>query len=380
MNPDVEARQAAAHRQHLLTRQLYKEFDEICFHYRIRLNKPVIRIEAMERYWGTWDSATRCITLSGELIRTYSWEEVTGILKHEMAHMIAEELLGSPRGLHDETFRRACAMIGADSRASAAAADLKKPLHRWQDDQPSDQEARLLRKAEKLLNLATSTNEHEALLAMEKVHALYRRYNLDKARQAASGEYVVLIINHKKKKIPQHQSMMASILTSWFFVEVVFSTQFDAGDMTEYKTMELVGRRENVSMAEYVYFFLLGRLESLWQEQRRRQPRSGARRRAFYLGVLHGFSEKLEQGAGEEAEAAEPPPAAGRSLPAVINDRGLEVYLRQRHPRLWSRSWNSGLRDPRGFREGRQEGRRLTLNKGISRQGEARRPLLKGGQ
>ena len=275
------------------TSQLYTEFDQICYQYRLRLRKPVIRVLEMNGKWGLWDINTRTISISRQLIQLGQWDATIEVLKHEIAHMIVHEEMGLNDPTHGDPFKAACKKLGIASWASASDADLmeRQPGGRPPSD-PS--ESKLLRRAQKLLALAGSSNEHEAFLAMERVRELYSRHNLERLRtQGEFDDFTYVLINHKKKKAPQHQALIASILNSHFFVETVFGELYDAQLNERHRTLEIVGTSQNVQMAEYVYHFLHASVESLWQSYKKSEGVHGCLKRTFYLGVLQGFDEKL---------------------------------------------------------------------------------------
>lgn len=175
---------------------------------------------------------------------------------------------------------------------------------------------------------------------MNKVRELYAKYNLE-GKSSSSTDFVHLAIWHGKKRIEAHQDRAMSILVAHFFVQVLSFKMFDPKTGDRHRAIELVGRRENVLMAEYVYHFLLQQIESLLDERVKKSGRALSRleRKSYRLGILEGFEEKLEQ-----AERAQPAPsksaetradAKGHALTpigqAVANfkrGRDLDDYLR----------------------------------------------------
>ena len=158
--------------------QLYADFDDICYQHRLKLRKPVIRILDLKGSWGSWDPNTRAITISRNLIESYSWDAVLEVLKHEIAHMIVNEQMDIPDHTHGDHFKQACHQIGIAGWAQASESDMASRVPG--ETSRSEDQNRLIKKAEKLLALAQSSNENEALLAMQKVRELYSRYNLDR--------------------------------------------------------------------------------------------------------------------------------------------------------------------------------------------------------
>lgn len=361
----------------LWTKQLYKEYENICFHFRLHLRKPVLNIESMESRWGSWDPRSRVITIARELIEKHDWDAVVEVLKHEMAHQIVNEFYQIPDHTHGEHFRRACNELGISPWASASEGDMRKPITSWKERSLCPKEERLLKRVEKLLALASSSNENEAVLAMQKVRDLYSTYNIERLQANQVAEQVYVLINHQQKRVPQHQSMIAGILTSHFFVEVIFSTLFDAKTCTNHKVMEIMGTPENVQMAEYVYHFLQHALSDLWGQYKRQSNVSGHSRSSFYLGVLTGFDEKLRRESRAVSKNGTTWTCENNpETQALIrrSDQELQTYVRYRHPRLVTRRWGSALKDAQSFEHGKTEGQKLTIHKAITRKsgGEVR--------
>lgn len=346
--------------------QLYIEYETIQYQYRLRTKTPLICLNELKLQLGSWDSLIQQISISTYLIENYSWNVVVEVLKHEMAHQIVSECYRS-KDLHGQDFRRACQSIGVEEWAQSARIDLEGIIVQWKDSAPTDEQLRLLRRTEKLLALATSTNEHEALLAMQKVREIYENYNISQFSQHQRGDFVALVINHKKKKASVHQSKIASILNRHFFTRIIFSSEYCAKENETHKTMEILGTRENVLMAEYVYWFLNNNLKILWSRFQKTAAAHGiVSKNNFYLGVLCGFDEQLSQRpSGSNASPSMAPSTTDRREIMKIADTALAGYVTQRHPRLRSRSWGQGKRDSSAFNQGRSQGKELRLNPGI---------------
>src|SRR6266581_4577094 len=76
------------------TDRLYREYEDILYQFNVRLPKVLIRIEPLSSDWGHWDPETRAITLAQRLIQNHSWDVVLEVLRHEIAHQLADERLG----------------------------------------------------------------------------------------------------------------------------------------------------------------------------------------------------------------------------------------------------------------------------------------------
>lgn len=351
----------------LWTIRLYQEYDALLYQYRLSIRKALITVADLKNQWGTWTPLTRTITISRRLIELHPWDVVIEVLKHETAHQIAFELFKAEKP-HGEEFSRACKILGLKGWAAQASGEIPDEIPHWKDRVMTEEEERLMRKVEKLLSLATSSNEHEALLAMQRVREIYAKYQLDCLRDNDRRQYEYLVINRKRKRIDAVESLIYAILVEHFFVKVIYSTTYDAEAFCEYKVAEILGSKENVLMAEYVFHFLLSRTKALWESYKDASDYTSVQiKNSYTLGVLTGFRTKLRQQSSDHQAA----PASGfsqnetKSL-MLLEANQLNSFVASRFPRLSNRSRSGSYVDKTTFSKGEADGRRITLNKGLS--------------
>lgn len=366
-------------------KQLYFEFETIVFQHCLALKKPLIEIRDLKSQWGQWDPLSRTVTLSRSLIQSHSWQHVLGVFKHELAHMYVTEVLEGDAG-HGTDFKCACDVLGLADEYRSSGLDLGEPIRSWQDisEVPED-EAVILRKVEKLLAMAESSNENEAFLAMARVQELIGKYNLESALNRKKNRYVSLVVNHKKQKIDRLQRMIAGILTGYYFVDIVFSDLYDSQENVVHKTMEILGTEQNVLMAEYVYGFLRQQSDSLWNHYRAGQGLKGAApKMSFQVGVIAGFKRKLDtlEKQGTVHQVSE----RGDSTTALLagglvkfNDPALRKFVRSRYPRLTSVT-TGGRVAGEHYERGRIQGERIVVHSGLSRGGQGATRALTAGR
>ena len=358
------------------TAQLYNEHESICWHYKIKMPTPVIEIVEAKSFWGKWcpEPESGTIKLSLSLIKEQAWNIVINVLKHEMAHQIVTEVFKSPDG-HGVIFKKACRMLGLCDEFAGSQGDLPEILDAAKKDVLDPKTAKILEKVRKLLSLASSKNEYESSLAMQKANEFIKKYNLERVRVNKPSIYIYKIITHRKKRIENYQRKICSILQNYFFVRVVYSYLYDPSKQTTHRTIEILGASENVIMAEYVYFFLLNQLDSLWNEHRSGTKIPGREKRSYWLGVLAGFHEKLglidkkqHFCSGSNFETT--------SALICTGDKMLSNFVKMRFPRL-QRFASSGFCIYEGtYNDGVNDGRKLNLHKGISETGGYQGKLL----
>ncbi len=363
------------------TLQLQHEFENICYQYGVKLKKPLIVIESLTRVWGFWDKTRRTIILSEDLIKKYSWEIVISVLKHEMAHQIVSDLFLVEEG-HGTFFKQACKMLGLEDDFCKASISMEEQFVHWKYQKTDTEEENLLKKIQKLLNLAQSSNEHEAALAMEKVQELYEKYNIQKIKLGQTQDYYTLSINFKKKRIPVTHSIASYILQHHFFVRVIFSSLYDSMEDTSHKTIEVMGSRQNVLMAEYVFYFLIERIELMWKNYSAQKKLATKYKLSFQQGILEGFLKKLDT-AKEIREKTNHRENYKEHLELKslikIGDTKLQEYIEFKHPKVTKKSSSSNGVYSEHFKEGVEEGRegeKINLNKPIHESGKNRKTLL----
>lgn len=362
------------------TLQLYSEFERICYQNRVKLLKPLIDINESQTYWGQWVPHLRVLNISRNLIKGYSWENVLGVLKHEMAHQVVTEIFKRDDVAHGPLFLKACEMLGVPDEYCGSATELVQlanPFADWKTQPISEEESGLLRKVEKLLALANTCNENESFLAMLRVQQLFAKYNIERIqRQQKANErkFVVLTVNHGKRKSDKNQRFISSILTNHYFVNVVFSDIYSAQDLVTYKTMEIMGTRENVLMAEYVYVFLNERVQTLWKQYQLYQNVGAGQKGSYQSGLLTGFREKLDK---PDMPAEGEVKSKSRSSILFSQDFGekvvalekcedvqLDAFVKKRFPRtVNTRDTGKFLKE--AYDAGRVDGQKITLSKAV---------------
>ncbi|BCL63116.1 hypothetical protein DGMP_38090 [Desulfomarina profundi] len=362
--------------------QLLMEYDNNLWSYNIDLRAPILEISESKGVMGSWNSATRTLTLSSHLISEYPWTVVQQVLKHEMAHQICSELLGSSETGHGADFFKACDLLGVEAEfrgPCSTIVELETSLEGKNTISGSGR--KFIDKIEKLLALATSPNEHEAALAMEKATELIDKYGVSAFDLGRKQNFGYILINRKRKRIERYQRDICRILQDFFSVRVVMSTLYDPLLIDSHKVIELLGTKENVAVAEYCYYFLENKLESLWNHNRHRF-RGQARREknSYFLGLLAGFYKKLERSREQRKRRAEKGYHSGemeRILTVSKNELGR--YVSARFPQL-RRARRSGAKVYRNtYSEGVKTGGTITLAKGVSGDSVNSGRLVTGG-
>jgi len=351
--------------------QLQFEFQQICSWYRISLALPAFRISGSATTLGSWHPETRTISISSVLINEYSWDAVINVLKHEMAHHYVHEYMG--RGMeqpHGQSFVEACKKLGVLFPFNKATGDTPKVFAVARNDSCNSEYDRKLSKVRKMLSLAGSGNRHEAAAAISKANSFICKYNLERLDSLEPSRYSYEIINTGKKRLHIIERRIASLLMDYFYVDIVYSELFDPESVESFKTIELIGTKENVAFARHAYDFLSQRVELFWKNYSKTAKKPGKLRKTYILGLLHGVREKLEKEEKRHALSAGFSAGTGRhktiSALVVARDPGLSEFTALRFPKLRKVQYRpSGIYCPNTYTAGKKEGKNLTINKTV---------------
>jgi len=339
--------------------ELHNEYAAILRERRLKLRPARLELSDAAVFWGQWNSSTRVIFLTRRLLREHSWFRVLAVLRHEIAHQYVDEVLGGERGgPHGERFQEACRKLGVPPEFMRATVHLTQSSLDWREASADDVSEKMLERVRKLLNLASSSNEHEALLAMNRVREIYAKYNLERT-VLEEPRYFHLIISTGKKRLTTVEQKIVGILVGHFFVQVIVGREYKIAAKTHQRSIEIIGTRENVLLAEYIYYFLLRHSKQLTDDFVGKKKLLLHARRSYHLGLLEGFDEKLRRDPAVET------PLISKALEVFRADRRLDSYVSEVYPRLVSLSSRARLGDGSAFAEGKREGRRITLNKPI---------------
>lgn len=332
-----------------LLHRMHQECLNLIRSHRLPMSPATIEFTDSTYYWGQWHSSTRTLRFSQRLLTTKNWSWILGVLKHEMAHQYVTEVLKSEDG-HGPDFQKACEMLGVPFEFRSARVDLVDLSLDWK--MHLSVENPLMQKIEKLLNLAQSTNLHEAELAMAKAQKLNaENYLLPKQNL----EFVTLILERKRKSITFTEKQILNILQKHFFVQCLIGLEYDLEQQRDFKTLEICGSPDHVQMAEYVYYFLKNTLKNL---SANKQPNL----RSYQRGVLDGFLKKLD----EQSQVQENSTSVSRALALFKEDSHLRNYFRKLHPQLRSVSSTTGTLDSQSYSDGHSTGEKLILRKPLN--------------
>ena len=348
---------------HFLARRwlerLRLEFAILNDRHALNLRPAVLALHQGLSRLGFWEKRSRRLSISFDLIEQYGWATALLVLKHEMAHQMADEILGGGTMVHDEIFLAACQTLDlppAFCRAAIGEETLTSALCQEGNGHP------LANRVKKLLALAQSENIHEAALALKKARQLLARHQLDEA-EVAGEEVIRLPIVLDTRRVSGVTRRLFALISGFFPVSVIESSLYDPWRDHAMPMFEIFGRRGAAHFAVHAWHFLAERLESLWWRQRWDGEQTGGGRRgrdSFMLGVLQGVEEELRKSQAEETKNPE-----SRALVAADADPTVLARLRRRYPRLHRRKLAGRLVVSGQYQQGIEAGRRIKIHEAV---------------
>ena len=323
------------------------------------MRKPLFSLRDMKNQWGYWSGKKREIVLSRSLVLEHSWNAVREVLKHEMAHQFAEEVLGARNETpHGPCFKEACYHL----RAEPAASGNFKPLDERVLRGSHSREDKMMVRIKKLMSLAQSRNQHEAEAAMAKAHELVDKYNIDLVRLEQDRDFISIFLGKPALRRFREEHRMAFLLQEFYYVYGLWVSAYVRGKGKMGRVLEISGTEKNVQIASYVYDFVNCFIESQWREYNRNREMNRYRRTDFALGVLEGFEKKLA------AQSEQRSPATGYGI-IKVEDPLLKKYTAYRYPHITTNRGKPLRQDAKVRKDGQKVGNNLVISKGIHRKG-----------
>lgn len=283
-----------------------------------------------------------------ERLMHVSQKQLHDIIRHELAHFITYITHKNLNEPHGPEFRAFCRSVGWGE-------DVYKATTCLESDEPSFkiEESDIFRKVQKLLALATSSNQNEAEQAMIKSRQLLLKHNIDsKYVGKEDEEQVILKRILRQNKQDTKMRAIAKILET-FFVSSVYHRGQDG------IYLEILGNKVNVEIAEYVAEVLLQKLDDLWGQTKLEYELKGVvAKNSFFLGLAKGYCDKigfLKKSYEDDVKGA-----------LVIIEKKLSEAKSLAYPRLGS-SKSQGGYCHESSKLGEKAGKELTINPALSR-------------
>jgi hypothetical protein len=284
-----------------------------------------------------------------ERLMHVSQEQLLNVIRHEIAHYMTFIHHGHLQKPHGSEFKAFCQSIKGwkeEVQKATICLDDGEALPR--------EESSVLRKVQKLMALAGSSNPNEAEAAMIKSQQLLLKHNLDLSCIEDEGDERMFLKRIMKQKQKDMKMRSIAKILETFFVSTVFNR------IDGFSCLEILGSAVNIEIAEYVAEVLSRDFDVLWNQVKKSEPslKGHVAKNSFFLGIAQGYCNKiqsLKRGYDKDTSHA-----------LVVIEKKLEEARDMAYPRL-SRSNSYARLCSESSRLGEMAGKNLQINPGISR-------------
>lgn len=291
---------------------------------------------------GFFNYAQFQIGINKKFIFEQNEQVIKDILRHELAHLYTFLKYGVEVQAHGPEFQQVCQSFGWGKHISKATF--------IKSSEGLENSSRMVQKVEKLLRLSSSNNEHESRLATAKANELMLKHNLQILKEAGSliEDETYLKVVFESKRASSKLYALYEIL-QLFYVRPVINRGL--GKTT---TLEVIGSKSNVEVADYVSKVLSLEFDRLWIQAKKEFQLSG-------INAKNNYFKGLQKGYIETIQTSRKAPT--QSLSLIKKD--LSERLQLVYPSLRRTSIHSGRQDFNAQCLGFEHAKKISLNKGV---------------
>ncbi|MFO7963608.1 MAG: DUF2786 domain-containing protein [Desulfobacterales bacterium] len=335
---------------------------------RRRMKKPLFSLGNMTARYGSWSLEKREIRISRHLVEHHPWDAVRDVLRHEMAHQMADEVFAAAdQTAHGPLFQDACRLLRANPKASGTYPTAREMVFQKKHD-PSEAK---LRQVKKLLALAQSRNRHEAAAAMKKAHELIAKHHLIHDQNSPTDGIYSIFLGAPLLRRCRDVYFLANMICEFYFVEGIWVPAFVVAKGKMGSVLEISGTAADIQMADYVYHYVRRFIDSQWDVYKAGKNVNRRRKTDFAVGIIEGFTSTLRNAVAADGHSG---PEGKKDLVVGRNPR-LAAYIAHRYPRIRKIHRNGPSQDARIMKDGVSVGKTLVIFKGIHHRKRSRRLL-----
>ena len=307
---------------------------------------------------GYFESETLQIGLNKQLLFRAKPQVLDNILRHEWAHFYCHLAFPQSEGdsPHGPKYREVCRMFGWGEEVFSAYSDLDGENQKVSAGAEFE---KIFGRLQKLFNLSSSQNPHEAELATLKANQLLLKYNLQQVGAEDEEEEVLVKRVYWARRSNSTLNALYQVLRHFYVGTVINRTSRGVH-------LEVVGNRVNVELADYTGKFLAHEFERLWNLAKRKNSwRGPGQKNSYILGLGEGLAKKLQKQSQRQT---------GKSPRALVTiEKQIERQMRLAYPRLGRIGLSGGSAHAKARAVGASDGQNLSLKRGLT---SSRSPLL----
>ncbi len=233
---------------------------------------------------GFFDSHSYQIGINKILMYSSEVKTISNILRHEIGHLFTYLKHGSNISPHGHEYHTVCRSFGWNKEVYESKTKLKL------DTTQETKETKIIAKVQKLLALASSSNQFEAEQATIKANQILLKHNLELVNQKHSQNIPTTYVKrtlHGKRCTQKHKAIYQ--ILKHFFVTPIFNY----GHNGFY--LEVIGEKTNIILADYIASFLDYELDNLWKHAKisNSKMKGTNAKNNFMKGISKGYSQKI---------------------------------------------------------------------------------------
>lgn len=295
---------------------------------------------------GFFDSHCYQIGINKTLMYSADVQTISNILRHEIGHLFTYLKHGNTVSAHGHEYHSVCRSFGWNKEIYEAKTNIKLDITQ------ETNETKIISKVQKLLALASSSNQFEAEQATIKANQMLLKHNLDLVKEKHSKDIPTTYVKrtlHGKRCAQKHKAIYQ--ILKHFFVTPIFNY----GSNGFY--LEVIGEKTNIILADYIASFLDHELENLWKHARMNnfKMKGTNAKNNFMKGIAKGYSQKINS-IHQQIEK--------KSLICLNNS--LEQHFKRAYPRTGNlkSSKSNFCKDSHNL--GQKMGKNLSINPAIN--------------
>lgn len=293
---------------------------------------------------GFFDFSNYRIGINKFFVTHINSTDLMNVLRHELAHYYAYLIYGRDINAHGSEFRTICQQFswGEEVYLSQFKPEIEAKIHA---------NTKVIEKIQKLLNLAQSSNTHEAQLATTKANQLLVQYHLETISRSEEKTYFLKQVLTTKTKSGKLYAIY-EILTSFMVQPVMNHTKNGI-------ILEVTGGATEVELADYVAHFLDHELDFIWKQAQKEDAKlKGIKaKNSFFRSLAAGYLTKIKESHLNLSSSQ------SKALIAISQD--LELASQAFYGRF-SKSYSKHSIDSHASAQGEKAGRNLNINKGVT--------------
>lgn len=218
----------------------------------------------------------------------------------------------------------------------------------------------LIQKLLRLADVSSGATEHEAEAAMAKAKELMTRHKIDSAMLRAAQDRHGFAVQKETigltKRVAAADTLILLLLKEHFNVRIVLL------ESPHETAVDIIGIREDVQFAVYVFYFLRETFPRCWNEFKAGDKVSD--QKSYYWGLHDGLKNAILEGKNRAEETASTVERDRYQLVMVDTDAAMDQYMSEQYGGHLRKRHSRGRRvHAESYRAGMSKGGEIEVNR-----------------